>query len=173
MFNGFSGISRVLVLAGLLQAGLPALAAKLQISGNIKAGACEVDAANSNIQVNLGDNISAATLATSGSASGWIEFPVTLKNCPATTTSAKATFSGTGADENAGLYKSVGTSVRVQIELQNKNGDNLGNSKSMVQFVDRQSHEAKFNLRARAYSTHGGATPGTIEGAMQITFVYE
>lgn len=173
MFNGFVGLGRMLVFAGLVQMAVPALAAKLQISGNIKAAPCEVDAANSNIQVNLGDNISAATLATSGSGSEWIDFPVTLKNCPATTRTAKATFSGVVADESVVLYKSSGSSRRVQIELQSQNGTNLGNDKNVVQLVDQQSHEAIFNLRARAYSTHGGATPGTIEGVMQITFVYE
>lgn len=175
MFNGFSGISRIMILVGIFQGGIPAvaMAAKLQITGNIKAAPCIVDGANSNIQVNLGDTISAATLAGSGSASEWIEFPITLKNCPATTTSATATFTGSVAEESGALYKNNGTSSRVQIELQNQRGVNLGNNKSMVQLVNQFTHEAKFDLRARAYSTYGGATPGSIDGVLQISFIYE
>ncbi|MNG71212.1 S-fimbrial adhesin protein SfaS precursor [compost metagenome] len=173
MFYGLSGISRALVIAGIFQVAFPVAAAKLQITGTIKAAPCVVDGANSNIQVNLGDNISAAILGRAGSGSEWIEFPLTLKNCPTTTTSATATFSGSEAEEGADLYKSVGTSRRVQIELQSQSGANLGNNKSMAQLVNPLTHEATFNLRARAYSVNGGATPGSIDGVLQIAFVYE
>ncbi|CAI1889210.1 fimbrial protein [Serratia entomophila] len=175
MVNKVSGIGSRLALVGIFLLAIPTMvaAAKIEIKGNIKAAPCEVDGANSTVKVNLGDNISAATLATSGSASDWIDFPLTLKNCPATTTTAIATFSGTTADESATLYKSIGSSRRVQIELQNNKGVNLGNGKSMTQPVNHVSNEAKFDLRARAYSTNGGSTPGTIEGVLQVTFVYE
>ena len=79
----------------------------------------------------------------------------------------------TAAEESTRLYKSTGGSRRVQIELQNNQGANLGNGKSMTQSVNQATHEAKFNLRARAYSTNGGSTPGSIEGVLQVTFVYQ
>ncbi|HIF6627996.1 putative fimbrial protein SthD [Acinetobacter baumannii] len=171
----FGGLGCSLALAGLLFLASPMVHAvsKIVITGNIKAAPCEIDGANGTISVNLGNDISAATLATSGAFSPWVEFPLTLKNCPSTTTSVVATFSGTPAEENASLYKSNGGSRRVQIELQNSEGANLGNGKSMTQLVSRVTNEAKFNLRARAYSTHGGSTPGSIDGALQVTFVYQ
>ncbi|MCP1105635.1 type 1 fimbrial protein [Serratia nevei] len=164
-----------LALAGLFLLAIPSAQAvsKIVITGNIKAAPCEIDGANGTVSVNLGDDISAATLATSGAFSPWVEFPLTLKNCPSTTTSAVATFSGAVADESASLYKSTGSSRRVQIELQNSQGTNLGNGKSMTQPVNRATNEAKFNLRARAYSTNGGSAPGSIEGVLQVTFVYQ
>lgn len=172
MFNRF-GCN--LALTGMLFLAVPVVHAvsKIVITGNIKAAPCEIDGANGSVSVNLGDDISAATLATSGASSPWVDFPLTLKNCPSTTTSAVATFSGTAADEGASLYKSTGSSRRVQIELQNSQGTNLGNGKSMTQLVNRATNEAKFNLRARAYSTNGGSTPGSIEGVLQVTFVYQ
>ena len=172
MFNRF-GCN--LALTGMLLLMVPAVHAvsKIVITGNIKAAPCEIDGANDTVSVNLGDDISAAVLATSGAFSPWVEFPLTLKNCPSTTTSVVATFSGTAADEGASLYKSTGSSRRVQIELQNSQGANLGNGKSMTQSVNRATNEAKFNLRARAYSTNGGSTPGSIEGVLQVTFVYQ
>ncbi|HAT4516722.1 MULTISPECIES: fimbrial protein [Serratia] len=175
MGKAISGISCKLALAGLLLLAMPTAQAtsKLVITGNIKAAPCEIDGANGTISVNLGDDISAAVLATSGASSPWVEFPLTLKNCPSTTTSVVATFSGTAAEESASLYKSTGSSRRVQIELQNNQGANLGNGKSMTQSVNQATHEAKFNLRARAYSTNGGSTPGSIDGALQVTFVYQ
>ncbi|MGK8664916.1 fimbrial protein [Serratia marcescens] len=175
MGKAISGISCKLALAGLLLLVMPTAQAtsKLVITGNIKAAPCEIDGANGTISVNLGDDISAAVLATSGASSPWVEFPLTLKNCPSTTTSVVATFSGTAAEESASLYKSTGSSRRVQIELQNNQGANLGNGKSMTQSVNQATHEAKFNLRARAYSTNGGSTPGSIDGALQVTFVYQ
>lgn len=171
----FSGIGCKLALVSLFLLAIPTAQAvsKIVISGNIKAAPCEIDSANASVSVNLGDDISAATLATSGAFSPWVEFPLTLKNCPSTTTSAVATFSGTVADESATLYKSSGSSRRVQIELQSSQGANLGNGKSMTQLVNRATNEAKFNLRARAYSTNGGSTPGSIEGVLQVTFVYQ
>ncbi|BEO43960.1 fimbrial protein FimG [Serratia marcescens] len=164
-----------LVLTGMLFLTVPVVHAvsKIVITGNIKAAPCEIDSANGTVSVNLGDDISAAVLATSGAFSPWVEFPLTLKNCPSTTTSVVATFSGTVAEESTSLYKSTGSSRRVQIELQNNQGANLGNGKNMTQSVNQATHEAKFNLRARAYSTHGGSTPGSIEGVLQVTFVYQ
>ncbi|WP_049186856.1 fimbrial protein [Serratia marcescens] len=171
----FGGLGCTLALASLFFLASPMVHAvsKIVITGNIKAAPCEIDGANGTISVNLGNDISAATLATSGAFSPWVEFPLTLKNCPSTTTSVVATFSGTAAEESASLYKSTGSSRRVQIELQNNQGANLGNGKSMTQPVNQATHEAKFNLLARAYSTHGGSTPGSIDGALQVTFVYQ
>lgn len=76
-----SGISCKLALAGLLLLAMPTAQAtsKLVITGNIKAAPCEIDGANGSISVNLGDDISAAVLATSGASSPWVEFPLTLK----------------------------------------------------------------------------------------------
>lgn len=172
MFNRF-GCNQVLSSMLILTIPTAQAVSKIVISGNIKAAPCEIDSANASVTVNLGDDISAATLATSGAFSPWVEFPLTLKNCPSTTTSVVATFSGTVAEESTSLYKSTGSSRRVQIELQDNQGANLGNGKNMTQSVNQATHEAKFNLRARAYSTHGGSTPGSIDGALQVTFVYQ
>ncbi len=116
-----SGISCKLALAGLLLLAMPTAQAtsKLVITGNIKAAPCEIDGANGSISVNLGMTFPPPSSRPPGPpALGGVPFDA--KNCPSTTTSVVATFSGTAAEESTSLYKSTGGSRRVQIELQNK-----------------------------------------------------
>lgn len=175
--NKVKMMRKVLVLA--VAAGLSfsqsALAdTQLNITGTIKASPCTVDGdGGSGINVNLGDNIQAATLATSASGSDWVPFTLKLKDCPATTQSVVASFSGLVADESATLYKNNGDATRVQIELQDADGNNRGSGTSMTQTVNGTSHEALFPLQARAYSSAGGATPGTILGTVMVAFTWQ
>ena len=152
----------------------PALAdTALNITGTIKASPCTVsDNGGSGISVNLGDNIEATSLAAPSSASGWVQFNIPMSNCPTTTQQVSAAFSGTVAEESATLYKSTGTASRVQIELQDSAGNNQGNGTTLIQPVNATTHEATFPLRVRAYSSQGGATPGSILGRVVVSFTY-
>lgn len=149
--------------------------ATLNITGVVKASPCTVvaDDAAGNINVNLGTNIQAASL-TAGVGSAWVPFDLKLKDCPTTTTSVVAAFSGTPATETGGadLYKNTGVATRVQVELQNRTANTrLGNGGTMPATVSATN--AIFPLQARAYSIDGGVTPGTIIGTVQVAFTYQ
>lgn len=165
-------------IAALLTAALgmshTALAdTQLNITGTIKASPCNVvnDTGNG-ISVNLGDNIQAATLGQANTFTEWKPFKLILEDCPTTTTSVTATFSGTPSDESADLYKNTGEARNVQIDLQDATGGTgLGNGKSLKQSI--VNNATTYNLQARAYSTAGSATPGSIVGTVMVAFTYE
>ncbi|WBF46381.1 fimbrial protein [Serratia rubidaea] len=148
---------------------------QLNITGTIKASPCIVaDDNGSGITVDLGNGsaIQAATLAGQGDKTEWVPFKLTLKDCPTTTTSATATFSGTPADESADLYKNTGDAKSVQIELADvAETTKLGNGKSLKQTI--ANNTTTYDLKARAYTTEGGATPGSIVGTVMVAFTYE
>ncbi|MFI8417430.1 fimbrial protein [Serratia sp. NPDC078593] len=151
---------------------------QLNIKGTIKASPCTVDTpSSSGITVDLGDNIQASTLATPKSGSEWVPVPIRLKDCPPTTSAVMATFAGTPATEETDLYANTtaaGAATLVQIELADSaNEARMGNGKSMAQPVSSATNDATFNLKARAYSSAGGATPGDIVGTVQVSFTYE
>ncbi|WP_061322437.1 fimbrial protein [Serratia rubidaea] len=145
---------------------------QLNITGTIKASPCNVvNDTGSGISVNLGDNIQAATLGQANSFTEWKPFQLILEDCPTTTSSVTATFSGTPADESADLYKNTGDAQKVQIDLQDTTGTKLGNGKFLKQTI--VNNATTYNLQARAYSTAGSATPGSIVGTVMVAFTYE
>jgi minor fimbrial subunit len=159
-------------IAGLLLASVAQADTQLNITGTIKASPCTVDTTGTGVNVDLGQNIQAASLSTATSGSDWVTFPLKLKDCPASTSSVTATFAGTPADEKADVYKNTGTATNVQVELQSAANANLGNGKTMTQPVSATTNDATFDLRARAYSFAGGVTPGSIIGTVQVSFTY-
>ncbi|MHA7845543.1 fimbrial protein [Serratia sp. D1N4] len=151
-----------------------ALAVDLKITGTVKASPCTVVAdSGNNINVDLGTDIQATTL-TAQKGSPWKPVVVRLKDCPTTTTSITAAFSGTQADEETGLYKNAGDADKVQIELQDvATGVRKGNGSTLVAPVVLATNDATFNLQARAYSSTGGAAPGSVIGTVQVAFTYQ
>jgi minor fimbrial subunit len=147
---------------------------QLNITGMIKGSPCVVDDnGGKGINVSLGDNIKANTLADASSSSGWVEFAIGLKDCPAAVSKAIATFSGSEAQESSSLYENLGDATHVQIELQSQTGANLGNGKTMTQSVNHSDNTVTFPLQARVYSFAGGATPGNIIGTVLVSLTYE
>jgi minor fimbrial subunit len=49
----------------------------------------------------------------------------------------------------------------------------LGTGSDMTVAVDHSTSKASFPLKARAFSTKGGATPGSIEGVVQVALTYQ
>lgn len=169
-------IKHAVILALLAGMGLAQQAqadTQLNITGTIKASPCVVSGdTGGGIDVNLGDNIQASTLAAASSYSDWQLFNLTLSNCPLTTNRVTATFSGLPATESTTLYKNTGDATQVQIELQDTANNNLGNGNTMTETVNHTTNNAVFGLKARAYSANGGATPGSIVGTVQVAFIY-
>ncbi|WP_083196337.1 fimbrial protein [Serratia sp. 14-2641] len=154
-----------------------AVDARIKITGTVKASPCTVDAVGGDVNVDLGE-VKAHTL-TAGAGSDWESFSLDLSDCPVSTTDVTATFTGTAADESADLYKNAAANPAgaVQIEMVDgsTSGSNrrLGSGSDMTVLVDHSTNKASFPLKARAFSTNGGATPGSIEGVVQVALTYQ
>lgn len=157
----------------LLSTSTMAADVTINVTGKVVASPCTVD--NSGVyNIDLGQNISAATLNPANSYSSWKNFNVTLSNCPAGTTKVTATFAGTADSNNTAMYANTtgtGFAQNVAVQLQNSTaGTNTGNGATMT--VNVASSSAIFPLQARAYSTPGGTTPGNIAAAVLMNMTY-
>lgn len=70
------------------------------------------------------------------------------------------------------LQKPRGTAGNIQLELQNEDGTTLNNGSSQSVQVDEASQSARFPLQVRALSVNGGATQGTIQAVINVTYTY-
>ncbi|EKD8977059.1 type 1 fimbrial protein [Klebsiella pneumoniae] len=135
------------LLAGLLtaSASLRAADVTLTVNGKVVARPCTVSTVNATVE--LGD-LYTFSLIGAGSASAWHSVALDLSNCPVGTSRVKATFSGT-ADSTT-----------------------LNNGSSQSVQVDEASQSARFPLQVRALSVNGGATQGTIQAVINVTYTY-
>ena len=148
------------LLAGLLtaSASLRAADVTLTVNGKVVARPCTVSTVNATVE--LGD-LYTFSLIGAGSASAWHSVALDLSNCPVGTSRVKATFSGTA--DSTGYYKNQGTS---------EDGTTLNNGSSQSVQVDEASQSARFPLQVRALSVNGGATQGTIQAVINVTYTY-
>lgn len=140
----------------------------INVTGNVVASPCVIDASNATINIDLGD-IQATTLATAGTGSPWKTFDIILKGCPVSTTKAIVVFSGTQDPDDATRYKNAGTATNLSVELTGGGGMNFGNTKGTT--IGVASNTATFALRTRAYSK-GNTMPGTINATVVASFTY-
>nr|VXZ92449.1 P pilus assembly protein, pilin FimA [Klebsiella pneumoniae] len=70
------------------------------------------------------------------------------------------------------LLQNQGTAGNIQLELQNEDGTTLNNGSSQSVQVDEASQSARFPLQVRALSVNGGATQGTIQAVINVTYTY-
>lgn len=162
------------VLGGSLAGSAYADPVTINITGNVLAAPCIIDGASS-VPVDLGD-IQAPALATAGTASGWKQLKLNLKDCPATTTKVVAVFKGTPDATDANLYANAGTAgknVAIELAVDGTNIDWVNNGRTLTANVNATTHAAVFALAARAKSVKGAVTPGTISGVIQVDFTYQ
>lgn len=139
----------------------------ITVNGKVVAKPCTVSTTTA--VVNLGDLYS-YNLTSPGDASGWHNVTLNLTNCPVGTSQVTASFSGT--TDSTGYYKNQGSADNIQLELQDSGGIVLKNGmKKKVQVVD-STLSASFPLKVRALTVNGGATEGTIQGVINVTYTY-
>lgn len=157
------------LLAAILAASAVVQAADVTITVNGKVVAKPCTVSTTNATVELGD-LYTFSLVSAGSSSAWHTVALELSNCPVGTSRVTASFSGTA--DSTGYYKNQGTAGNIQIELQDDSGNrlNTGATKSVV--VDDASQSARFPLQVRALSVNGGATQGTIQAVINVTYTY-
>jgi minor fimbrial subunit len=157
------------LLVGINQA--VAAPTQVNITGTVIASPCSVDTSNSDLDVNLG-NIQAADLSTAGAGSTLVPFKLKLKDCPASTTSAVVTFSGTEDTAAPGRYINTGTALNVAVEVQETStGDLKGPTTNITQTV-QADRSVTYDLQTRAYAK-AAATPGSVIATVQATFTYQ
>ncbi|HEY4437446.1 MAG TPA: fimbrial protein [Lelliottia sp.] len=166
---------KVKILAGMLTATLSftlyAADTNINITGKVVAMPCIVIGGNTNLDVDLGD-IPANLLQSPSSSSAEKPFTLDLTNCPAGTTSVVTRFTGT-SDPVAGInyYKNNGTATNVAVALIQASTSNLkGTGTTITQNV--QSGSVTFALKAKAYSSAGNTTPGTINATVVAAMTY-
>lgn len=145
----------------------------LNITGNVVASPCIVNGGTGNIDIDLGD-IQASTLTAAASSSEEKAFDIKLTSCPTGTSRVITTFSGS-SDSVAGTdyYKNTGTAGNVAVALIEASSGNLkGNGSTITQAV-QADHTVTLSMKAKAYSSAGGATPGTIVSVVTATFTYQ
>ncbi|EML4685175.1 TPA: type 1 fimbrial protein [Citrobacter amalonaticus] len=139
----------------------------ITVNGKVVAKPCTVSTTTATVE--LGD-LYTFSLVNAGSSSAWHSVALELSNCPVGTSRVTASFSGTA--DSTGYYKNQGTAGNIQLELQDDSGNrlNTGSTKSVV--VDDASQSARFPLQVRALSVNGGATQGTIQAVINVTYTY-
>ncbi|WP_216082144.1 fimbrial protein [Citrobacter sp. MGH 55] len=139
----------------------------ITVNGKVVAKPCTVSTTTATVE--LGD-LYTFSLVNAGSSSAWHSVALELSNCPVGTSRVTASFSGTA--DSTGYYKNQGTAGNIQLELQDDSGNrlNTGATKSVV--VDDTSQSARFPLQVRALSVNGGATQGTIQAVINVTYTY-
>ena len=139
----------------------------ITVNGKVVAKPCTVSTTTATVE--LGD-LYTFSLVNAGSSSAWHSVALELSNCPVGTSRVTASFSGTA--DSTGYYNNQGTAGNIQLELQEDSGNrlNTGATKSVV--VDDASQSARFPLQVRALSVNGGATQGTIQAVINVTYTY-
>lgn len=158
------------LLAGTLALNITTLqAADVTITINGKVDTLPCTVSTTDASVDLGD-LYIFDFSSAGSASAWHSTSLDLSNCPVGTSRVVATFSGTA--DNSGYYQNQGTAGNIQLELQDDQGTILNNGAQKSVQVDENSQSAHFPLQVRALSVNGGATQGTIQAVISVTYTY-
>lgn len=158
------------LLAMVLVASTPTLQAAdvtITVNGKVVAKPCTVSTLNAT--VDLGD-LYTFNLVSAGSSSPWHSVSLNLSNCPIGTSRVTASFSGTA--DATGYYKNQGTAGNIQLELQDDGGTTLNTGAKKEVRVDTVTQSASFPLQVRALTVNGGATQGTIQAVINVTYTY-
>ncbi|WP_447867678.1 fimbrial protein [Rahnella bonaserana] len=146
----------------------------VNVSGKVIPTPCMLDLVNSDLDVNLGENLQAGDLANTGATSTPVSFKLVVSACPTTTTLAVASFSGTEDTGAPGRYISTGDAQNVAVEVKGVSSATTlkGPGTTMSQSVDQVAHTATFNMQANVYAK-GPATPGNVAATLQVSFIYQ
>lgn len=168
--NGKKIAALVAACSGLFSGVCAANSVNIDILGTVVASACVVNGDTPTLQVNLGDNIEATSLATAGKGTPWHDFAISITSCPTSTSSFSVSFAGT---PDTDFYSNTGTASNLKIELRTKGGETLLNNGTTLQNIAlTDTHAYELELSTRAVSK-GDVMPGTINSQVQATFTYQ
>jgi minor fimbrial subunit len=142
--------------------------ATITVYGKVVAMPCTISTTSAT--VDLG-NLFTYNLVSAGASSPWQDVTLNLISCPAGTSTVTASFSGT-ADAISGYYKNLGAAANIQLELQDSNGNQLGNGATKQIPINGSTLSASFPLKVRAKTVNGNATQGSIQAVINVTYTY-
>ena len=145
----------------MLSTGLQAADVTITVNGRVVAKPCTVSVTNAN--VDLG-NLYTYNLASAGDKTVWHDVSLELTNCPVGTSKVTATF--TGISDSTGYYVNQGSAGNIYLELQDRNA-----STKTIQ-VNDSTQAATFPLQVRAITVNGGATQGSIQAVINVTYTW-
>lgn len=148
-------------------APLQAADVNITVNGKVVALPCTVTTTNALVEIN---DIYTFNMVTAGSRSAWHDTALELTNCPVGTSRVTATFSGTA--DATGYYKNQGSAGNIQLELQDDRGTTLNSGAKKAVDVDTATQSARFPLKVRALTVNGGATQGSIQAVISVTYTY-
>lgn len=146
----------------------------LNIIGNVKAGPCQIssDSVSKTVDLTAGKTVTASSLYTAGSTTPWVAFDLSVEQCPPGTTRVSVTFNGQADGENPeDMYRNTGTATPVAVQLQSREGEPLGDGRSLTGTITDQRYT--WNLRARIYSQRGQVTSGSINSVVTVSMTYQ
>ncbi|SUW63746.1 putative fimbrial protein SthD [Buttiauxella agrestis] len=164
----FSGAA--LCYTGIASAADPV---NISVTGRVLASPCVVDTDTVSKQVDLGQAI-ANNLNQPGGNPIWKDFQLLLTQCPATTQSATATFTGVVDSTDPTAFKNQGTAGNSALQMTNTDHSVIyGNASQMTVAIDNSTRQAIFPLSARIFSPSENATGGTFNAALSVVFTYQ
>lgn len=144
----------------------------ISIKATIVASPCTVS--TQTMSIDLGD-IQASTLDAAGKTSPWspVQF-IQLTNCPASTSSVQATFSGspaTNGDTNGYINTAGNTNISIQLADDSETINYLSNGKITAD-LPVSAGTVNVPVRARLY-TSTATQPGNVYTSINVTFTYK
>ncbi|CAI1564538.1 fimbrial protein [Serratia fonticola] len=145
----------------------------INITGRVVASPCVVNNNNNALNVDLGQTIQASTLATAGAGTPLTPFNLSLTACPVGTNNVTVTFTGTAAAApQTNMYLNTGDATPLAVELSSGGlGTVLGNNSTLTMSV-LGNRTVTFPLLARAVTSTGSVTAGSITAVVQANFSY-
>lgn len=159
--------------------GTKAHATDVNITGKVIASSCTVSPVLvAGQEVNLGA-LGRTQFLHANDAGTWKSFALNLTNCPAGTTTVKATYTGTPDGTNATLFANTepvataALNMAVQMAKDSDHTAVLSTGSVMSVDVDTQTGTATFPLAARLYTPTGGTLAGQVSSSVLVNFTYQ
>ena len=146
----------------------------VRVTGLVKASACTTGI-SANKTIDLGQNIAITDLQIAGSATKEVQDSVIITDCPSSTNTATATFSGNMSTENSNLWANgtgEGYASNVQLELRNRLNGNAYIIADSQMTAKVENGQAIFPLAAKVVSTKGKATGGVVQSVLTMNLTY-
>lgn len=159
------GLLAVLVL--MASTAIHAADVTITVNGRVVAKPCTISTTSAT--VDLG-NLYTYDLANAGATSAWKNVSLNLTNCPVGTSRVTAKFTGTA--DSTGYYVNQGSAGNIHLELQDTSGAALNNGAAKTVQVTDSTQQATFPLRVRALTVNGGATQGSIQAVINVTYTW-
>ncbi|ATG15403.1 type 1 fimbrial protein [Providencia alcalifaciens] len=141
----------------------------LYFNGSIKASPCQIEQTDYIIDLktiniaNIRDNL----------RSPWVNFNVSLKNCPTSSRQSIMTLTGTPDPTNPTYFINRGTATHVALDLTTGNSHTqVKNGTQITTPINQQTHSVQIPFSARVAGLNNGMTAGTFRSHVEFTFTY-